>query len=319
MEIKKISPKKHVVHADQFDVDYLFEIFHIAQGFKNEILQENKEEFSFSKELLGKSVAIQFYEPSTRTFQSFDLAIKLLGGVSTGIQNAGEFSSAAKGEKIEDTIKYLCEIYDFIVLRNPFDNSSIRAMNVSKVPIINAGSGKEQHPTQALLDTFTIFDKFKRLSHLKIAIMGDLLRGRTCYSLIYLMSKFEENEFIFISPENSKIKNETREFLEKNNIKFKELDKIDETVSNCDVCYVTRVQKERFENKEEYEKAKGKLIINKENINLFKESSIIMHPLPRIDEISNEVDNDKRCIYFEQARNGLYVRMAILKLLNQNI
>jgi len=311
INLKKVNPKKNIVLSQQFTKEYLDIIFKLSTQMK-------KDYSKFISTLKGKVVAMLFYEASTRTRFSFESAVLRLGGSCITIENANEFSSVSKGETLEDTIKMANNYADIIVLRHFEDDSTKRAVSVSDVPIINAGSGKSQHPTQALLDLFTIYEEFGTLSNLKIAVVGDLLRGRTCDSMVYLLSKFENNIFYFVSPLNSKVKESLKEHLKENNINFYENDSLEQVLPEVDVCYMTRVQKERFSTKEEYEEAKGKYILDNRNVNIMKDKAIIMHPLPRVDEISVEVDTNKRARYFEQAKNGLYVRMALLKNLVEN-
>lgn len=311
INLKKVNPKKNIVLSQQFTKEYLDIIFKLSTQMK-------KDYSKFISTLKGKVVAMLFYEASTRTRFSFESAVLRLGGSCITTENANEFSSVSKGETLEDTIKMANNYADIIVLRHFEDDSTKRAVSVSDVPIINAGSGKSQHPTQALLDLFTIYEEFGTLSNLKIAVVGDLLRGRTCDSMVYLLSKFENNIFYFVSPLNSKVKESLKEHLKENNINFYENDSLEQVLPEVDVCYMTRVQKERFSTKEEYEEAKGKYILDNRNVNIMKDKAIIMHPLPRVDEISVEVDTNKRARYFEQAKNGLYVRMALLKNLVEN-
>jgi len=311
MNIEKINPKKHILSSEQFSKEYLFEVFRLVNDIK-----KNKEKYN--NVLKNKIVAMLFYEPSTRTRLSFESATLYLGGSKITTENASKFSSASKGETIEDSIKVVSAYADFIVMRHFDDNALERALKTAEVPLINAGSGKSQHPTQALLDTYTIYENFKRLDNLKIAFVGDLLRGRTVNSLVHLLSKFDNNEFYFVSPENSKIKKEVKEYLNKNNTKYFETNNLDTVLNEIDILYMTRIQKERFEDEKEYLKAKGKFILNSKNIEKIKKDAIIMHPLPRVDEIEISFDNNSRAKYFEQAKNGLYIRMAILKLLNDN-
>jgi aspartate carbamoyltransferase catalytic subunit len=307
---KKDASMKNIVLTQQFSKEYIFEVIRLANYMK-------QNEFNVSHILKNKIVAMLFYESSTRTRFSFESAVYRLGGNCITTENAAQFSSVSKGESLEDTVKMINGYADMLVLRHYEDESSKRAAAVTMIPLINAGSGKSQHPTQALLDIYTIYEYFGKLENLKIAIVGDLLRGRTCDSLVYLLSKFPNNKFFFISPENSKVKDSLKKHLKKLNVEFVETSNMDETLGELDVCYMTRIQKERFSSTEEYDKAKGKFILNGDNVNLMKKNSIIMHPLPRIDEISIEVDYDIRAKYFEQAKNGLYVRMAILKMLNE--
>jgi aspartate carbamoyltransferase catalytic subunit len=201
-------------------------------------------------------------------------------------------------------------------MRHFDDEASEQAMEVTTVPLINAGSGKSQHPTQSLLDAYTIYQNFGRLDNLKIALVGDLLRGRTVGSLVYLLGKFPNNNFCFVSPENSRIKDGVKEYLQEHELAFTESDNLESCLKDTDILYMTRIQKERFKNRLEYEKAKGNLILDLPKVQAMKEEAIIMHPLPRVNEISVKVDDNKRAKYFEQAANGLWVRMALLKKLN---
>lgn len=305
------DPHKHVVLAQQFNNEYLTELFELTDKIK-------KSPEEFINTLRGKVVATLFYEPSTRTRFSFESAVHRLGGSVITTENGKEFSSASKGETIEDSIRVISAYADMIVMRHYEDDSSKRGMSASLVPLINAGSGKSQHPTQALLDAYTIYENFGTLENKKIAVVGDLLRGRTCDSLVYLLSKYKGNTFYFVAQENSQVKQSLREYLLENKIQFVEVDNLDAILDKVDVLYMTRVQKERFATVEEYEQAKGSLILDSKNIQKMKEEALIMHPLPRVDEVTTGVDSDKRAKYFEQAANGLWVRMAVLKILNDN-
>ena len=308
---KHPSPYQHIIAAQQFTIDFIFELFALAE-------QMQKQPESFINELKNKIVSVAFYEPSTRTRFSFESATYRLGGSVITTENAKEFSSAAKGETLEDSIKILSKYCNFIVLRHTDDDSSERAVPVSSVPLINAGSGSAQHPTQALLDAYTIWKEFGRLDNLKIAVVGDLLRGRTCSSLIYLLAKFNNNHFYFVAPENCQIKDGLREHLEENKQAFEELNDLASATKNSDIVYMTRIQKERFTSPADYEKAKGKYILNSALAETMKPAAIIMHPLPRVNEITPDVDDNPRARYFEQAENGLWVRMALLKMLNDS-
>lgn len=310
--LKEISPKKHIIMSQQFTPEYIAEVIALTKEIKG------SSRGCFADALKLKVVASVFYEASTRTRMSFETAVLRLGGTCITTENAKEFSSSSKGETLEDTIRIISNYADMIVLRHDEDDSSERAVRASQVPLINAGSGKSQHPTQALLDVYTVHENFARLENLNIAVVGDLLRGRTCDSLVYLLSKYKNNTFYFVSPDNSKIKPSLREHLVENEIKFYETTDFESVLPNLDVCYMTRIQKERFSSPQEYEAAKGKYILNGYNVDLMKKDSIIMHPLPRVDEISPNIDTDPRAKYFEQAKNGLYVRMALLKILAEN-
>jgi len=238
-----------------------------------------------------------------------------LGGSIVTTENAREFSSAKKGESLHDTITIFNAYCDVIVLRHNEEGSAEMAAKISKVPIINAGDGGGQHPTQALLDMYTIKDNFEEVEGLKIALVGDLKYGRTVRSLSYLLSKYKEIELFFVSPEMCRMQKDIKEYLTKHDVDWKEESDLDKVIPVVDCLYMTRVQKERFKCSEESEKAAGAYILTPEKVKLMKKKSIIMHPLPRVDEISLDVDSDPRAKYFEQAQNGLYIRMALLKLL----
>lgn len=269
-----------------------------------------------STDLSGKRMVTFFYEPSTRTRASFEIAMDLLGGkVVFSTENARQFSSVAKGETIEDTIRILSNYRpDVIVLRSDREGMAKRAAEFSSVPIINAGDGTGQHPTQALLDIYTIQKELGRIDGISIAMVGDLNRGRTVRSLCYILGKFLNIKIYFISPEILRVKDDIKEYLREHNISFAESRDIREVAQMVDVVYQTRVQKERDDIALNYERTKGFYIINQEVLDLMKKEAIVLHPLPRVEEISPEVDKDKRAAYFRQAENGLYVRMALLKM-----
>lgn len=305
------SPHKHCLLSQQFTPEFLEEVFALADAIR-------ANPAAYAETLKGKVVATLFYEASTRTRLSFESAILRLGGGVISTENAKEFSSASKGETIEDTMRIVSLYADMIVMRHYDDDSYIRGLATVGVPLVNAGSGKSQHPTQGMLDVYTIWRHFKKLEGLTVAIVGDLLRGRTCDSLVYLLSKFPNNQFIFVSPENSKVKEGLKAHLTERAIAFEELDSLTSVLPKADVLYMTRIQKERFDDPTEYEKAKGKFVLTKAGIDTMKENAIILHPLPRVDEIAVEADGNSRSQYFEQAGNGLWVRMALLKILNDN-
>ena len=305
-----MSPLEHVVQSQQFDKEFLLDLFKFA-----DFMKEN--EYYVSSLLKGKTIAMLFYEPSTRTRFSFETAATRLGASKITTENAKEFSSASKGETLQDTIKVMGGYVDFIVIRHFQDDAADIAATVSTKPIINAGSGRAQHPTQALLDLYTIYNEVGRLDNLNVGVVGDLLRGRTVESLVYLLSKFDSNQFSFISPSNSKVKPGIKEHLEEHDVKYCESDDMDKYLPDVGVLYMTRIQKERFDDVKEYEKAKGNYILDIDKVSQMKKDAIIMHPLPRVDEIHTSVDLDPRAKYFQQANNGLYVRMALLAMLNK--
>lgn len=297
---------KHVISARQFDKKTLQQLFVLTDKIKKG--QYNK------KTLDGKIMATLFYEPSTRTRLSFESAMLRLGGSVIATENAAEFSSAIKGETLEDTIRIVNGYSDVIVLRHNTPGASEIAASYSKVPIINAGDGNREHPTQALLDLYTIFSKFSR-QNLTVAMMGDLKNGRTIHSLSKLLSLYPKIQQIFISPGALAIPQDLRSYLKQSRINFAEMEDLKSSVGDADIIYQTRIQKERFKSEKEYKKYFGKYIIDKKTLSYIKKSAKIMHPLPRVNEITPDVDSDPKAVYFEQAQNGLFVRMALLLLL----
>ncbi len=305
--------KSHIISASQFDKKFVSGIFKITEK-----IQRSKNPFTA---LRGKVMATLFYEPSTRTRLSFESAMLRLGGQVISTENASEFSSAAKGETLEDTIRVINCYADVIVLRHFTEGASQIASEYSEVPIINAGDGKGEHPTQALLDLYTVFSnlgilKKSKLPKIIIAMVGDLANGRTIHSLSQLFRLYSNFELIYVAPPALAIPVSIKKLLEEKKIKFSETEDLKSAVRNADVIYQTRIQKERFVNEKtgesEYLKYFGKYIIDKKTLALVKKNAIIMHPLPRINEITQEVDKDSRAKYFDQVQNGLYVRMAIL-------
>ncbi len=306
---------KHVYESQQFDLELLDIIFKIADEMKNDLLAKPR---LYADALKGKIMASLFYEPSTRTRFSFESAMSRLGGSILTTENAKEFSSAAKGETLYDSTRVMCGYADLIVMRHNEPGSAKMAAEVSTVPVINAGDGSGQHPTQALLDLYTIKDHFSTIDELTFAMVGDLRYGRTVRSLSYLLTKYNNIKIYYVSPLVCKMDEDIKNYLTTNNVEWEEVNSLEKILPLVDCVYMTRIQKERFHNLEDYESAAGKYILDLEKIKLMKQKSIIMHPLPRIDEISQEVDNDPRAQYFNQAENGLYVRMALLYLLLGN-
>lgn len=301
---------KHVISAERFTREDLKQIFDLTNIVKSGNFDKNA--------LSDKIMATIFYEPSTRTRLSFESAILKLGGSFISTENAKEFSSAAKGETLEDTIRIINSYADLIVLRHFESGASDKAAKVSNVPIINAGDGNGEHPTQALLDLYTIFSKFSSKSNdnnIQVAMIGDLTYGRTVHSLSQLLSLYPKTKLIFCSPKLLAIPQKIKNYLMLRKTKFEETEDLNYAIKDSDVIYQTRIQKERFKSHAEYQKYKGTYIINRPTLKVIKPSSIIMHPLPRVDEIAEEVDSDPRAIYFEQAQNGVYVRMALLLFL----
>ena len=264
----------------------------------------------------GKTLGYLFFEPSTRTRLSFESAIALLGGTSLGIADATS-SSIHKGETLGDTVKVISSYCDVLVLRHSLDGSSRFAAEISNKPVINAGSGTEEHPTQTIQDLFTIKKEKKKIDGLKIGITGDLKYGRTVYSLLYGLRNYDVDVHL-ISPESLRIRSDSTYDI-KNELSYTESSNIDEYIEDLDVLYVTRIQKERFPDEEEYAKVKGSYVIGSDMVKKMKDDAIILHPLPRIDEISADVDNTKQAKYFEQVEYGKYTRAALLGLiLNEN-
>lgn len=301
----------HVIEAQQFDRDLLSAIFRVSDEMDAIVSGPG-----YSTMLRGYLMSTLFYEPSTRTRLSFESAMKRLGGEVLTTENAREFSSAAKGETLADTIRTVEGYSDIIVLRH-YENGSARvAADVSSIPVINAGDGPGQHPTQALLDIYTIQKEIGRIDGIKVGLVGDLANGRTARSLAYLLSKFNDVKIYFVAPDVVKMKDDIKEHLTAAGVDWEESTDLMEVASACNVIYQTRIQRERFgERVEEYNAARGKYIVDKRVMDVLPQSGIIMHPLPRLDEITTEVDLDSRAAYFRQAKNGLYIRMALLKLL----
>lgn len=298
---------KKLLNCKEFTRESLLELYDLASKMKAH--PEN-----YTEVLKNKVIAVMFFEPSTRTRMSFEAAIQRLGGKMIVTENGKTNSSSTKGETLEDTIRVLDKYADAIIMRHSRDDSAIVADKVSSVPIINAGSGKSEHPTQALLDVFTILNKRGSVDGTKLAILGDLKYGRTTHSLIQLISLFDNIEIYGLSKEAFELPEEYVEFMKEKGIPYKVCKSFDDLPKDIDVLYHTRIQSERFEGdfgKEEY-------IINKETLNKFTDKAIVLHPLPRNNEISEDIDDDPRAMYFEQAENGMYVRMAILKTILGN-
>lgn len=297
---------KHFVETQQLEPGLLFELFKKADELR----------VNPKKHLEGKILAALFYEPSTRTRFSFESAILRLGGNYIATENASEFSSAVKGESLEDTVRVIGCYSDCIVMRHNIDGSASRAAAISKVPVINAGDGPGQHPTQALLDLYTIYREFsdKKFEDLKIAMVGDLKYGRTVRSNCYLLGKFKGPKIFGVSPDNLRMEDDIKDYLKRHKIPFVEEDNLNKILPEVDVVYMTRIQKERMP-LAEYEKAKGKYVINSENLSLIRPESRILHPLPKVDEVILPIEieeKDPRVAYFRQVENGLYIRMALL-------
>ncbi|HEY8635304.1 MAG TPA: aspartate carbamoyltransferase [Candidatus Dormibacteraeota bacterium] len=299
---------KHVIESQQFSRSLLEELFVQTDEIK-------REAHRFSGRLNGRVMAALFYEPSTRTRLSFEAAMLRLGGQTMGTDNAREFSSAAKGETLEDTIRIVSGYADVIVMRHNEEGAAKRAAAVSTVPIINAGDGPGQHPTQALLDLYTIREELRRIDGIRIAMVGDLANGRTVRSLTYLLSKFKDMKIWFVAPPQVAMREDLKTHLTEHNVPWIETEDLDAVLPEVDVVYQTRIQKERFADPAAYQALKGIYRIDNRALGLMRKYAIVMHPLPRVDEIAPEVDADPRAAYFRQAHNGLQIRMALLDLL----
>jgi len=302
--------QKDIISIKDFSKDQLEKIFTST----DKIMQLNS---SDRREICkGRTLGYLFYEPSTRTRLSFDSAMASIGGNSLGISDISS-SSTQKGESLSDTVRIMSIYSDILVLRHTLDGSSRFASEISDKPVINAGSGTEEHPTQAIQDLFTIKKEKKKINGLKIGIVGDLKYGRTVYSLLYGLGNYDVDVHL-ISPESLRIRSDSTYEIKKR-LDFTETTDIEEYLDELDVLYVTRIQKERFPDEEEYLKVKGSYVVGLDMLKRMKDDSIILHPLPRIDEISSDVDKTKNAKYFEQAEYGKHTRAALLgMILNEN-
>ena len=262
----------------------------------------------------GKKLATLFYELSTRTRLSFESAMLSLGGKTLGFSSA-EQSSATKGETVADTVRVVSCYADIIAMRHPKEGAPLQASMYAKVPVINAGDGGHNHPTQTLIDMMTIRNRKGRLDHLKVGFCGDLKFGRTVHSLTKTLMRYEGNEFYFISPEELRIPEYLEKKLHGKNISYHECEELESVLPKLDVLYMTRVQKERFFNEEDYIRLKDRYILTEEKLSLADKNMPVLHPLPRVNEIAYEVDDDPRAAYFEQVQNGVYIRMALIMAL----
>jgi len=300
---------EHILRSQDFNREDLERLFTLARAAKT-ILNHGS-----NRELSGKQMATLFYEPSTRTRLSFESAMHNLGGKVLSTENAREFSSTIKGETLEDTIKVVSALgADVIVLRHDEVGASERAAAISSVPIINAGDGAGQHPTQSLLDIFTIHEEIGHVDDISVAFVGDLLNGRTVRSLAYLLAKFSIKKLYFVAPSALQMQTDIIEYLNRHNVTHEMIDDLAKIAGDVDVIYTTRLQKERFQDGiEEYQEAYDKMRIDERIMKMLSPNAILMHPLPRNDEIAPEVDTDPRAVYFKQVRYGLFMRMALLQ------
>ena len=299
---------KDILSVKQFsraDLEYVFGVAHEMRG-----MVERIGTFDLLK---GKILANLFYEPSTRTSSSFIAAMERLGGSVISI-NEVKYSSVSKGESLPDTIRTLECYADVIVLRHPETGSAAIAAKAARKPVLNAGDGVGEHPTQALLDTFTIMEELGRLDNITVTMLGDLKYGRTVHSLARLLTNFTNVKLNYVSPDILKMPKEVMDEVGEKNVPQTEHSSLDKVLAETDVLYVTRVQKERFEDPADYEKVKGAYVIDPEIMKHAKKDMIVMHPLPRVGEISTDFDDDPRAAYFRQMEYGLYVRMALLAM-----
>ena len=294
---------RHIVESQQFDPAFLAELFEHAEA-----LRQNGYPGSLSRKVL----ASLFYEPSTRTRFSFEAAMHRLGGSVITTENAREFSSFAKGESLEDTIHIISGYADVIVMRHYEIGAAKRAAEISSVPVLNAGDGAGQHPTQALLDLFTLHRQFGRLDGLRVAMVGDLKYGRTVRSLAYLLAKYKGVRLVFVAPDVCRMHDDIKAYLDRLDVKWEENSDLDAVLPAVDCVYMTRIQKERFLDAREYQAANNTYRLTAESLGRMRRDAIVMHPLPRVGEIDPSADRDPRAVYFEQARNGLWVRMALI-------
>jgi aspartate carbamoyltransferase catalytic subunit len=306
-----LKKPEHVLSISQFlDRKKLAEVFRIASE-----MEKRDKTGKLGRPLEGKILATIFYEPSTRTRLSFEAAMLKLGGSVISTENASQFSSAIKGESIEDTMRIASGYADAIVIRHPEIGSAARAASSALVPVINAGDGAGEHPTQTLLDAYTITKERGELNNLHITFVGDLLYGRTVHSLPVLLAEYNNVTMDFVSAKELRLPDAYKKKLVAKKIKFQEYTELSKVAGSADVIYMTRVQKERFASLAKYRKVAGLYEMNEAVLRLCKKDAMILHPLPRVTEISPEIDADPRAAYFRQAKNGLYVRMALLTML----
>lgn len=299
---------RHMLNPLDFSVEEIDQLLSLASDIEHHLSQ-------YAHVCDGKILATLFYEPSTRTRLSFESAMLHLGGSVLGFSSANS-SSAAKGESVADTIRTVSCYADIAAMRHPKEGSALVASMASNIPVINAGDGGHQHPTQTLTDLMTIRSLTGRLDNMTIGLCGDLKFGRTVHSLIEAMVRYPNVKFVLIAPDELKVPSYIRDnVLKAHNVEFKEVNSLDAAMPELDILYMTRVQKERFFNEEDYIRLKDSYILNKEKMKLAKDNMFVLHPLPRVNEISTEVDSDPRAAYFKQVQYGMYVRMALIMTL----
>ena len=303
---------RHLINPLDFSVEEIDKLLSLAND-----IEKNPEKYK--EACKGKKLATLFYEPSTRTRLSFEAAMLNLGGSVLGFSEATS-SSASKGESVADTIRIISCYADIAAMRHPKEGAALVAANNSSIPVINAGDGGHQHPTQTLTDLMTIKSLKGRLDNITIGLCGDLKFGRTVHSLINALLRYDNVKFVLISPNELKVPEYIIENIEKAGAEYKEVTKLEDVISELDILYMTRVQRERFFNEEDYIRLKDSFILDKKKMSMAKDDMLVLHPLPRVNEISVEVDKDPRAVYFKQVQYGVYVRMAlILKLLEVEV
>ncbi|MBR2045406.1 MAG: aspartate carbamoyltransferase [Agathobacter sp.] len=296
---------RHLISPLDFSVEELDKLLDLANDIEN-----NPDKYAESCK--RKTLATCFYEPSTRTRLSFEAAMINLGGSVLGFAGA-DSSSASKGESVSDTIRVISSYADICAIRHPKEGAALVASSKSEIPVINAGDGGHQHPTQTLTDLLTIRSLKGRLDNITIGLCGDLKFGRTVHSLIHALVRYENVKFVLISPEELRVPEYIREdVLKAHGVEYKEVERLEDAIGELDALYMTRVQRERFFNEEDYIRLKDFYVLNKAKLELAKEDMLILHPLPRVNEIAVEVDDDPRAVYFKQAKYGVYVRMALI-------
>lgn len=295
---------RHVMSPLDFTTDELEQLFDLAAD-----IEKNPQKYAHKCD--GKKLATCFYEPSTRTRLSFESAMINLGGQVIGFSDAGS-SSASKGESVSDTIRVISCFADICAMRHPKEGAPMVAAAHSRIPVINAGDGGHQHPTQTLTDLLTIRSLKGRLDHFTIGLCGDLKFGRTVHSLIRALVRYEDIHFVFISPEELRVPDYITDMLKEMGISYEENTSLEDTIADLDLLYMTRVQKERFFNEEDYIRLKSTYILTADKLKLAAPDMPVLHPLPRVDEITLDVDDDSRAAYFDQVQNGVYLRMALI-------
>lgn len=295
---------RHLLNPMDFSVEEIYKLIDLAHD-----IEKNPDKYAHAAD--RKILATLFYEPSTRTRLSFEAAMLRLGGNVLGFSSANS-SSASKGESVSDTLRMISCYADICAMRHPKEGAAFVGAQKARIPVINAGDGGHQHPTQTLTDLLTIYSLKGKFEGLTVGLCGDLMFGRTVHSLINALSRYEGIKFVLISPPELKVPEYITEMLDQKNIEYKEVISLDEAIPELDILYMTRVQKERFFNEEDYLRMKDFYILNNEKMALAKKDMLVLHPLPRVNEIAVEVDDDPRAAYFKQAQYGMYVRMAII-------